>query len=167
MLVCFGLAAAAAFYGVFSRGPTVVFGVTFPPGSVPVFVFFALLAGVLAFFLALGRERCRKCRAALEPHTLAFAAADAERVTDAAARGDAHRLPPPMNDPAPQHVELTLAFCPSCRNVASLELEYVEQGSYAGSDPVPGRRDELLSRQTLSGPSVQGWLALLEPTATP
>lgn len=162
MLVCFGLAAAAAFYGVFSRGPTVLLGVTFPPGSVPVFVFFALLAGVLAFFLALGRERCRKCRAALEPRTLAFAAADAERVKEAAARGDAHRLPPPMNDPALQRVEIALSFCPSCRSVASLEVEYVEQGSSPSADPVPGRRDELLSRQTLSGPGVQAWLALLD-----
>lgn len=146
-VLAFAFAVLASGYGVFTSGPLEVLSVRFPPGSVPVLVFLALVTGVVALRTSLGEERCRRCDRALVTVRRGHSAEQADRVAQAVELGDVARLGPAQS-PESAPVVVELRHCPQCRQVAVVKA--VQRGG-----------TELTQEHILVGPQATEWVAHL------
>ncbi len=165
MMTCFAAAVGASAYGVFSKSDTVVFGVTLPPGSVPLFVFFALLGGVFALFSGLGRPQCRRCRKKLSRGSTYFSTADEQPLTRAVNRSQPERLPEPLEPDrtADAAFAIEVDYCAECTDVAVLRVLHVSTAPQRDGS-VLSEESELRPAMTLSGPSARAWIAHVAAT---
>jgi hypothetical protein len=154
MLGSFAFATAAAFYGLFSLETNSLFGVVYPKGTVPLLVTIALACGVMALVLGIGMECCSRCRQPLSHSALRFAATDAARVSTAVRASAAADLPEAGASAEAEHVCVDLDWCENCRAVATLKVTHLASatGSHRSSD-------ELVSKQTIVGSAVEGFIA--------
>jgi hypothetical protein len=150
MLVSFGMAAAAAGYGVFSLESNSLLGFTLAKGVVPVFVAGMLGVGALFLRASLGDERCRRCKLPLRKAWLAFAGSDVPSAVRCTERGDASELPQPLANEADGQLLVGVSYCEKCREVAMLEGLNAAQ------------RTRVVSRHAILGPNVSRWIALVE-----
>jgi hypothetical protein len=159
MVLCFGAAASAAGYGVFSRtSETVIFGLAFPPGSVPIFVVLALLGGVGALFAGLGAPQCRRCGKPLKEANLSFARSDEDRVMKAVNRSAPEQLPPASQSEGTSEVVVELSYCDGCKEVVIVRA--LQRARVPEADELV--EAELRPATILSGPTARAWVAELE-----